>query len=103
MEGCRSGPESGETYRRTDGRSTERPSPGRAAPGYDPAMAERKRRPTSKASGKGPGRGSGKLAEYKAKRDFSKTPEPSGDGTSRAPKPAAKARPKGRYFCVQTR
>jgi bifunctional non-homologous end joining protein LigD len=39
-----------------------------------------------------------RLAEYKAKRNFSRTPEPSGDTT---PKPAVKARQRERFFCVQ--
>ena len=44
---------------------------------------------------------SGRLAEYKAKRNFSKTPEPSGDGRPRASRPAAKAKSPERFFCVQ--
>jgi bifunctional non-homologous end joining protein LigD len=38
------------------------------------------------------------LAAYRAKRDFSKSPEPSGAATSKRAKPAEKA---GRFFCVQ--
>jgi bifunctional non-homologous end joining protein LigD len=39
-----------------------------------------------------------RLKEYKAKRNFSKTPEPSGDGSA---KPAKKGAAKERFFCVQ--
>src|SRR5689334_19635551 len=39
------------------------------------------------------------LAKYKAKRDFSKTPEPSGDKDKKAPKPKKAA--KELFFCVQ--
>jgi bifunctional non-homologous end joining protein LigD len=49
-------------------------------------MAERKQAPR-------------RLAEYKAKRNFSKTPEPSGDTTSK--RASAKAKQKERFFCVQ--
>src|SRR6187549_4193202 len=46
------------------------------------------------------GSGKGKLALYQAKRDFTKSPEPSGDAApkSKHPKPAEKT---GRFFCVQ--
>lgn len=40
-----------------------------------------------------------RLAEYKAKRNFSKTPEPSGDTTPRTATPNKEQ--KERYFCVQ--
>ena len=40
-----------------------------------------------------------RLAEYKAKRNFSKTPEPSGDTAPKAD--SARAKSKERYFCVQ--
>jgi bifunctional non-homologous end joining protein LigD len=40
-----------------------------------------------------------RLREYKAKRNFSKSPEPSGDATSKAA--AAKRKSKDRFFCVQ--
>ena len=45
----------------------------------------------------------GKLAEYKAKRNFAKTPEPTGDETKATKAPAAKGKtkPSGRFFCVQ--
>ena len=53
-------------------------------------MAEKKKGPRPPRSAK--------LAEYKAKRDFSKTPEPSGSDT---PKTAGGAKEKTRFFCVQ--
>ena len=49
-------------------------------------MAERKRAPN-------------RLAEYKAKRNFSKTPEPSGGAAAR--KSAHGKKDEGRFFCVQ--
>jgi bifunctional non-homologous end joining protein LigD len=52
-------------------------------------MAEKKRGASSKGK---------KLAEYQAKRNFSKSPEPTGAGDSkRAPRPDKT----GRFFCVQ--
>jgi len=47
-----------------------------------------------------PGSAKAKLAKYREKRDFSKSPEPSGDAASKSkrPKPAEKT---GRFFCVQ--
>jgi bifunctional non-homologous end joining protein LigD len=56
-------------------------------------MAQRTQRATPRKSGK--------LAEYKAKRNFSKTPEPSGDGKAKAAGGAAKSKKKTRFFCVQ--
>src|SRR5215203_3221077 len=57
-------------------------------------MAQRKQPPARKKSPK--------LAEYKAKRNFNTTPEPSGDGRARAAGGAAKSKKKtGRFFCVQ--
>jgi bifunctional non-homologous end joining protein LigD len=49
-------------------------------------MAERKQAPR-------------RLAEYKAKRNFARTPEPSGDTAARRAR--AKAKRKERFFCVQ--
>ena len=40
-----------------------------------------------------------RLAEYKAKRNFSKTPEPSGDTASK--RSSGKTKEKERFFCVQ--
>ena len=47
----------------------------------------------ARKQGSAPPKGA-KLAAYRAKRDFSKSPEPTGDATRSADKP-------GRFFCVQ--